>query len=215
MNALLGRKIGMTRVFEEAGRQVPVTVIEAGPCVIVQRKTPETDGYGAVQVGFGTRRESCLTRPVRGHLQKRKLPPCRWIRELPDAGADPAPEGSTVTVGQVFQAGDYVDVVGMTKGRGFQGVVFRHGMSGGPASHGSTAHRRPGSVGMREWPGRILKNKPMPGHMGHVRVTTQHLRVVQVRAGEHALLVEGSVPGPAGGLLMIRKSLKKSPKAKS
>jgi len=213
MNAILGRKIGMTRVFDEAGHQVPVTVIEAGPCVVVQRKEESTDGYRAVQVGFGERRESCLTKPQLGHLKKHGATACCWIHELPISAEDEVKAGDKYTVDQVFQAGDFVDVGGVTKGRGFQGVVFRYGMAGGPAAHGSTSHRRVGSIGMREWPGRILKNKRMPGQMGHVHVMTQNLRVVQVRAEDHALLVEGAVPGPAGGFVMIQKALKK--KAKS
>ncbi|MDZ4198731.1 MAG: 50S ribosomal protein L3 [Kiritimatiellia bacterium] len=209
MKALLGRKIGMTRVFDETGRQTAVTVLEAGPCVVVQKKTVETDGYPAIQVGFGARRESCLTKPARGHLLKAKAPACRWIRELPTEEGDAVEAGATITVDQVFAAGDWVDVCGTTKGKGFQGVIFRHGMSGGPMAHGSTSHRRVGSIGMREWPGRIFKNKRMPGHMGNVRVITQNLRIVQVRPEDHALLIEGAVPGPAGGLLMIRKAVKK------
>lgn len=214
MNALLGRKVGMTRVFDDAGRQVPVTVIEAGPCVVVQVKTPETDGYRAVQVGFGVRKEKRLSRAVRGHLEKAKASPCRWIRELPLEEGETVQAGETLTVG-LFEGASHVDVGGVTKGRGFQGVMRRHGMAGGPQAHGSTSHRRVGSIGMREWPGRILKNKRMPGHMGHVQVMTQNLRLVAIRPEDHALLVEGAVPGPVGGLVMVRKAIKKSVKAKS
>lgn len=214
MNALLGRKVGMTRIFDSAGHQIPVTVIEAGPCVVLQRKRLEIDGYSAVQVGFGVRKESRVTKPVRGHIQKAKAPLCRWLRELPLEEGDEAKEGDTLTVG-MFEGTGFVDIGGITKGRGFQGVVFRYGMSGGPAAHGSTSHRRVGSIGMREWPGRVMKNKRMPGHMGHVKVMTQNLRVVAVRPDDHALLVEGAVPGPVGGLVMIRKAIKKSAKAKS
>jgi large subunit ribosomal protein L3 len=214
MNALLGRKVGMTRVFDDAGRQVPVTVIEAGPCTVVQVKTPETDGYRAAQVSFGARKEKRLSRAVRGHLQKAKAAPCRWIRELPLEEGETVQAGDTLTVG-LFEGASHVDVGGVTKGRGFQGVMFRHGMAGGPQAHGSTSHRRVGSIGMREWPARILKNKRMPGHMGHVKVITQNLRLVAIRPEDHALLVEGAVPGPVGGLVMVRKAVKKSAKAKS
>jgi large subunit ribosomal protein L3 len=165
-------------------------------------------------VGFGTRKESRVSKPVRGHLLKGKAPLCRWIRELPMEEGETAREGDTLTVG-LFEGTGHVDVGGVTKGRGFQGVVFRYGMAGGPAAHGSTSHRRVGSIGMREWPGRILKNKRMPGHMGHVKVITQNLRLVAIRLEDHALLVEGAVPGPVGGLVMVRKALKKSVKAKT
>jgi large subunit ribosomal protein L3 len=212
MNSLIGKKVGMTRIFDAQGQQIPVTVIEAGPCVVVQRKTRAADGYDAVQVGFGSQKEHRLSKPVAGHLKEHGVAPARWLRELPLAEGEDAKPGQTVTVGDVFKDGEFVDVIGITKGRGFQGVIRRHHMSGQPMAHGHTMHRRVGSVGMRERPGRILRNKRMPGHLGNVRVTTQHLLIVQVRAGDHLLLVRGSVPGPAGGLIEIRKSIKKAAK---
>ena len=202
----------MTRIFDAQGHQVPVTVIEAGPCVVVQRKTRAADGYDAIQVGFGPQKEQRLSKPVAGHLKQHGASPARWLRELRLPPGEDAQPGQTLTVGDVFKEGELVDVTGVTKGRGFQGVMRRHHMAGQPMAHGHTMHRRPGSIGMRERPGRILRNKRMPGHLGHVRVTTQHLQVVQVRADDHLLLVRGSVPGPAGALIEIRKSIKKAAK---
>lgn len=209
MNALLGKKMGMTRVFTPDGHQVPVTVLEVGPCVVVQCKTVERDGYRAVQLGWGGVREGKPSRPERGHFDRHGAARTRHLVEVPLAG-DEAPEPGTVVTVDLFAEVSHVDVSGMTKGQGFQGVMKRHGMGGQPASHGHTMHRRTGSVGMREWPGRVLKNKKMPGHMGHRRTTTQNLRVVQVRPEDHLLLVEGSVPGPTGGLVEVRKALKKT-----
>lgn len=213
MNALLGRKLGMTRVFDADGRQVPVTAIETGPCVVVQRKTVERDGYSAVKLGFCERRAATLTKAEAGVFAKAGVPTLRYVAEVRVPAEEALQPGATVTVDGVFKAGDYVDVTGVTKGRGFQGVMKRHGMAGQPASHGHTMHRRPGSVGMREEPGRLLKNKRLPGHAGHVRVTTQNLRVVSVRPEDHVLLVAGSVPGPVGGLVQVRKASKKSAEA--
>ncbi len=210
MNALIGRKIGMTRVFDADGRQLAVTVLQAGPCVVVQRKRADRDGYDAAQLGFEPCTPSRATRAEIGHA-KAAGGPFRVLREVPlEPGEDPKP-GDTVTAA-IFSKGEFVDVTGVTKGRGFQGVMRRHGMAGQPASHGHTMHRRPGSIGMRELPGHILKNKRMPGHMGHVRVTVQHLRTVDVRPDDHLLLVQGAVPGPVGGLVVIRRSLKKAAK---
>jgi len=203
----------MTRVFDADGRQVAVTVLQAGPCWVVQRKRAETDGYEAVQLGFDPRtpRRRRDTRPELGHLKRWGHPDrvFRVLREVRlDPGEDPKP-GDQVTVA-MFEKGSYVDVIGVTKGRGFQGVMKRHGMAGQPASHGHTMHRRPGSVGMREHPGRILKNKRMPGHMGHVRVTIPHLQALDVRPEDSLLVVRGAVPGPVGGVVLVRRSLKKS-----
>ncbi len=212
MNELLGRKLGMTRVYDADGRQVPVTVIEAGPCMVVQRKTVERDGYSAVQLGFAARREGGLSKAARGRFKKAGVVPQRHLAEVRVPNDDPVAPGQEVTAA-IFEVGGYVDITAVTKGRGFQGVMKRHGMAGQPAAHGHTMHRRPGSVGMREEPGRILKNKRMPGHMGGVRVTTQNLRIVALRPEDHALLVEGSVPGPVGGIVRVRKALKKAMKA--
>ena len=211
MNTLIGRKLGMTRVFDAEGRQVPVTVLLAGPCTVVQRKTADRDGYDAVQLGFEEQKASRLGKPRAGHFAKAGTSPFRILREVEiEAGDDPK-TGDAVTVA-IFEKAAFVDVAGITKGRGFQGVMRRHGMAGQPMAHGHTMHRRPGSVGMRELPGRLLKNKRLPGHMGSVHVTTQHLSVVSVRPDDHLLLVHGSVPGPVGGLVQIRRSIKKASK---
>ncbi len=212
MNALLGKKIGMTRIFDAAGRQVPVTVLEVGPCVVLQRKTVEQDGYSAAQLGFEERRSAGVTKPMAGHFKKAGVPPYRLVSEVALDPAEEVKAGEQVTV-KLFEGVTHVDVAGVTKGKGFQGVMRRHGFSGQPGSHGHTMHRRPGSVGMREHPGRLLKNKRLPGHMGHVHVTTQNLEVVQVRPDDHILLVLGSVPGPTGGFVEIRKAIKKAAKA--
>lgn len=209
MKTLLGKKVGMTRVYDAEGRQVPVTVLQAGPCVVIQRKTADGDGYEAVQIGWGEQKASRISKACAGHFKKAGVPPVRTVREVRvDAGEEARP-GQQFTV-EIFDGVPFVDVTGISKGQGFQGVMKRHGMAGQPQAHGHTMHRRPGSIGMRERPGRILKGKRLPGHMGSVRVATQHLRVVQVRKDDGLLLVHGSVPGPVGGLLEIRASIKKA-----
>lgn len=215
MDAIIGKKIGMTRVFNPAtGEQTPVTVIEVGPCTVVQRKTTAEDGYEAVQLGFEPRRESRLTQPLRGHFKKAGVAGANRLREVRlQAGDEGMKVGDTVDA-SMLEGAAYVDVTAHSKGRGFQGVVKRWRMGGGRASHGGKSKlRSPGSIGMREWPARIWKNKHMPGHMGHRQVTVQNLRVVQVRTADHALLVEGAVPGPNGGLVMVRKAVKKATKS--
>jgi large subunit ribosomal protein L3 len=215
MNGLIGRKIGMTQVFDGQGRHVPVTVIAAGPCPVVQRKTADRDGYDAVQVGFEPTRESRIGKPRAGHFKASGAAPHRVVREFRlDAGEDLKP-GDTVTVDKVFPAGSYVDVIGTSKGQGYQGVVKRHRMAGGPNTHGHMSHRRIGAIGQRTWPARILKGKRMPGHMGHVRVTTQNLEVIQVRPEDHAILVRGAVPGPTGGIVILRRAVKMTAKGGS
>jgi len=212
MRGLPGKKIGMTQVFDAQGRQVPVTVIEVGPCTVVQRKTKERDGYEAVQVGFGVQKESRLSKAAVGHFKKAGGVTLRHLREFDlDAGEDLKP-GDQVTAAN-FEGVSHVDVVGMTKGQGFQGVVKRHRMGGGPNSHGHMSHRRIGAIGQRTWPARIMKNKRMPGHMGHVSITVQNLEVVQVRPADNAILVKGAIPGPTGAVLVVRKAVKKTAKA--
>jgi large subunit ribosomal protein L3 len=207
MQALIGKKLGMLSVFDADGRQVPVTVIEVGPCVVVQKKTAERDGYDAVQLGFLPQNERRLNRPQAGHFAKAGAPPVRILREV--RGGDDAKVGDELGLAALDGA-DFVDVVGTTKGRGFQGVVKRHNMSGGRASHGSGNHRSPGSIGMCVYPARVLKNKKMPGRMGARRVTTQNLRVVELRAEDNVLLVRGAVAGPNGGIVLVRRALKKT-----
>ena len=209
MQTLIGKKIGMTRVYDDAGKQVPVTVVQVGPCAVVQRKTAKTDGYEAVQLGFGAQKESRLTKPVQGHFKKAGAQPAQVLREVRLAQGEDAQAGDVVTA-KVFEGVKFVDVLGHTKGRGFQGVVKRFQFAGGRASHGGGWNRKPGSIGNREWPARVFKNKRLPGHMGSVDITTQNLRVVKVLADDHALLLEGAVPGPVGGIVLVRKAIKKA-----
>lgn len=209
MQTLIGKKIGMTRVYDDAGVQVPVTVVQVGPCVVTQRKTTDRDGYEAVQLGFEEQKESRLTKPQKGHFAKAGAKPQKVLREVRVDAAEKAKAGETVTA-KVFEGVTHVDVLGQTKGRGFQGVVRKFRFAGGRASHGGGWTRKPGSIGNREWPGRIFKNKKMPGQMGSVDITTQNLRVVKVLADDHALLLEGAVPGPMGGIVLVRKAIKKA-----
>lgn len=208
MRALLARKIGMTQVNDDKGHQIPVTAIKVGPCVVIQRKTTSSDGYNAVQMGLIEQKEQRLTKAAAGHFRKHGVTPVKEIREVRlDAGEDVKP-GETVTV-KLFEGVTHVDVIGVTKGQGFQGVVKRHKMGGGPATHGHMSHRRIGAIGQRTWPARIMKLKRMPGRMGRTSITVQSLRVIQVRAEENVLLVEGSIPGPAGATVLVRKAVKK------
>jgi large subunit ribosomal protein L3 len=209
MQGILGKKIGMTRVFGDEGRQIPVTVIEVGPCVVMQRKTKAQDGYDALKVGFGEMKAARASKPQAGQFKAAGAPPRRYVAEFGVEGGDAFKPGDTVTAA-VLEGASHVDVSGVSKGRGFQGVVRRHSMSGGPMTHGGHSKRRIGSIGCRSFPGRIHKGKRMPGHMGHVNVTAQNLKVVQLRAAENLLLVGGAVPGPAGSLVVVRKALKKA-----
>jgi large subunit ribosomal protein L3 len=209
MQTLIGKKIGMTRVYDDAGVQVPVTVVQVGPCVVVQRKAQGTDGYEAVQLGFAEQKASRLTKAQQGHFAKAGAKPQKVLREVRLAAGENAQAGDVLTA-QVFADVKFVDVLGHTKGRGFQGVIKRYKMGGGRASHGGGWLRKPGSIGNREWPARVFKNKKLPGHMGSVDITTQNLRVVKVLADEHALLLEGAVPGPNGGIVLVRKAIKKA-----
>ncbi len=204
MSGLLGKKLGMTQIFGEAGDVVPVTVIEAGPCVVVQRKRKESDGYEAVQVGFEEIPERKTTKPYRTHFTKKNLKPFRFLKEFRVTAENPLDVGQTVTV-EAFQVGDLVKVTGISKGKGFQGVMKRHGKAGGPASHGSRFHRTTGSIGQRTSPGEVFKNMKLPGHLGDDRVTVRNLKVVQVRASENLLFLRGAVPGARNNVVMIRK----------
>lgn len=209
MQTLIGKKIGMTRVYDDDGVQVPVTVVQVGPCVVVQRKSAKPDGYEAVQLGFAEQKESRLAKPQQGHFKKAGAKPQKVLREV-RVGADEAAKAGDVLTAKMFDGVKFVDVLGHTKGRGFQGVVRRYRFAGGRASHGGGWNRKPGSIGNREWPARVFKNKKLPGHMGSVDVTTQNLRVVKVLADDHALLLEGAVPGPMGGIVLVRKAIKKA-----
>ncbi len=209
MQTLLGKKIGMTRVYDDAGKQVPVTVVQVGPCVVTQRKTTEIDQYEAVQLGFEEQKESRLNKPEKGHFAKAGAAPQKILREVRVEVDEEAKPGDILTA-SLFEGVKYVDVLGHTKGRGFQGVVRRYRVRGGPATHGSGTHRRIGSIGNRHWPSRVFKNKRMPGQMGAVDITTQNLRVVKVLTEDNALLIEGAVPGPMGGIVVVRKAIKKA-----
>ena len=204
-NGLLGKKLGMTQVFDDQGRMTPVTVIEAGPCRVAQVKTRERDGYEAVQLTFGEIKERKLAKAVIGHLKKAQLSPSRWLKEFKKLGD--VQVGQTVKA-DVFQKGEWVDVEGVSKGKGFQGVMKRHNYSGGPETHGHMFHRAPGSIGSSSYPSRVWKGKALPGHMGSERVTVQRLKVVDARPDENLLFVSGAVPGARGGLLVVRKSKK-------
>ncbi len=205
MQGILGRKIGMTRVFDAEGHQLPVTVIEIGPCVVVQVKTKAVDGYEAIKVGFREQKESRVTGALRGEFKKAGVAPQRLLREFALDAGDSFKAGDTLTEA-VLNGFEYVDVTGIGKGRGFQGVVKRFQMSGGPMTHGGHSKRRIGSIGCRSYPGRVHKGKRMPGHMGNVVVTQKNLRVVQLRADDHLLLVQGAIPGAAGGVVAIHKA---------
>ncbi len=197
----------MTQVFDEAGDVVPVTVIQAGPCVVIQRKTLDKDGYDAIQVGFGEiseKKAEKRSKPLLGHFKKKNVKPFRYLKEFRVAKEEAFEVGQSLTV-EVFQAGDRVKVTGISKGKGFQGVIKRHGKAGGPASHGSRFHRTTGSIGQRTSPGEVFKNMKLPGHMGDEKVTVKNLKVIQVRSQENLLLVRGAIPGAKNNLVMIRK----------
>lgn len=197
----------MTQVFGDDGSASPVTVLKAGPCVVVQRKTVERDGYEAVQIGLVEEKPARVTKPVAGHYKRANVPPTRVRREIPIDGSGETPtEGEQVLV-SLFTTGDQVDVVGESRGRGFQGVVKRHGFRGGGATHGSMFHRAPGSIGQSSYPSRVLKGMRGPGRMGGDRVTVRNLRVIQVDAENHQLVVRGAVPGAPGGYLIIRRAV--------
>jgi large subunit ribosomal protein L3 len=206
---LIGRKLGMTQVFSDEGAAVPVTVIEAGPCVVIQKKTRETDGYDAVQIGFGRKKPKRTTKPLQGHFKKADKGFFRILREfrVNDIGAYEV--GAELNAG-IFAVGDYVDIVGTSKGRGFAGGVKRHGFKGGRATHGSMFHRAPGSIGASADPSRVLKGTKLPGHMGDRRVTVQNLQVFGVRPERNLILVKGSVPGSMNGFVLVKNAVKKS-----
>jgi large subunit ribosomal protein L3 len=206
MSGLLGKKLGMARVFDESGRSIPVTVIEAGPCYVTQIKRTETDGYDAVQLGFEEKKEKQTRRPEMGHFAKASVKPLRYLREFKDfENLDELKPGDAVTV-DIFHEGEKVKVTGVSKGRGFQGVVKRHGFGGGPKTHGqSDRHRAPGSIGQSSFPSRVLKGLRMAGRMGDERVTVRNLEVVKVDPERNILMVKGGVPGSRNSVVIIRK----------
>ena len=207
--AIIGRKVGMTQIFDENGVAIPVTVIEAGPCTVVQVKTTETDGYDAVQLGYGEVKEHKVNKPEKGHFTKGNVKPTKHLREFRVDNASEVKVGDEIKV-DIFAEGDTVDIQGKTKGKGFQGVIKRHGQSRGPMGHGSMYHRRPGSMGSTSTPGRVFKGKKLPGHMGNTTVTIQNLKIVKVDTEKNAILVKGSVPGNKGVILKIKDAVKAS-----
>jgi len=206
MKGLIGKKVGMTQLFDDAGRAVPVTVIKAGPCYVTQVRTVDQDGYSAVQLGFEETKTQRLSGGELGHLKKNELPPLRILREF--RTSEELEEGQTLTV-DVFEEGERVDIVGKSKGRGFTGVVKRWGFSGGPKTHGqSDRHRAPGSIGAGSTPGRVFKGKKMPGRMGNDTVTSQNLLISRIDPENNIIAVRGSVPGPKNGLVIIKEARK-------
>ena len=213
ISSLLGKKIGMTQVYDSANCLVPVTVVEAGPCAVVQVKTTETDGYHAVQIGFSTKKSKNASKAEQQHAAKAGLTDTpRVLSEVRLAAPSTLKVGDIVTV-TAFTEGQLVDVIGVTKGKGFQGVVKRFRVAGGPAAHGSMFHRRIGSIGMRQTPGRVWKNQAMPGHMGTDARTVQNLRVVKILAEKNLILVKGAIPGANGDDVIVRSAIKGQPKA--
>ena len=207
--AIIGRKVGMTQVFDEKGVVIPVTVIEAGPCTVVQVKTVEKDGYDAVQLGYGAVKEYKVNKPMKGHFSKGNVTPTKHLREFRVEDTAAVKVGEEVKA-DIFAQGDLVDIQGTTKGKGFQGVIKRHGQHRGPMGHGSMYHRRPGSMGPTSTPGRVFKGKNLPGHMGVETVTIQNLEVVRVDLDKNAILVKGSIPGSKGSIVKIRSAVKAS-----
>lgn len=217
MKGLIGKKVGMTQVYDENGVLIPVTVVQAGPCVVTDVKTMERDGYTAIQLGFGERKAKNVTKARAGHLAKagvtgERLPSV--LREVRISAAEEAPALGAELKADIFEANEYLDVMGTTKGRGFQGVVRRYRFGGGRASHGGAWTRRTGSIGCCEKPGNVIKGKRMPGHMGNAPRTVQNLKIVRVMAEDNILLLKGAVPGANGGVLLIRSAIKKQPAAK-
>lgn len=213
MKGIIGRKIAMTQVFTEDGKVIPVTMVEAGPCLVTQIKTVEKEGYDALQLGFGAVKEKRLNRPQRGHFQSKDLEPRRHLAEVRVEDPSGYRLGQEIKV-DIFSKGDRVDITGRSRGKGYAGVIKRHNFGGGPGSHGAHFHRAPGAIGACATPSRVFKGSRMPGRMGGERVTAQNLEVVDVKPERNLLLVKGSVPGPDGGILIIRESVKSRKKAR-
>ena len=202
---MLGRKLGMTRVYDENGRSIPVTVIEVGPCAILQKKTVAKEGYNAIQLGFVQKSENRLNKPEAGHFKRSGGTGYYYIKEFRVDNPDEYQVGQMITMTDLAAIGDLVDITGQSKGRGFQGVIKRHGFSGGRKTHGSDFHRAPGSIGCSAWPSRVLRGKKLPGRMGNETVTTKNLKIIDIRSDDNVLLVHGTVPGAKNGVLNIYK----------
>ena len=205
--AIMAKKIGMTQIFSETGNLIPVTVLEAGPCVVVQKKTAENDGYEAIQVGFAEVKEKHVTKPLKGHFEKAGVDAKKYLKEFRLEDTSTYEVGAEIKA-DIFAAGDKIDVSGISKGKGYQGAIKRHGQSRGPMGHGSKYHRGLGSLSSGTTPGRVKKGKGMPGHMGAVKVTVENLEVVRIDAEKNLLLVKGAVPGPKGSILFVKDSVK-------
>lgn len=208
IKGILGKKLGMTQVYTAEGRRLPVTIVEAGPCVVVQKKTVETDGYSALQLGYGARKLQRVNKPELGHFRKAGQGAFRYLREFRTESVDNYNVGDAISCDAVFAAGDIIDVTATSKGKGFQGVIKRWNFSGGRSTHGSMFHRAPGSIGASAWPSRVFKGKHMAGQMGNARVTTQNLQIVEIRPEKNLIFVKGAVPGPKNGLVTICKGIK-------
>ena len=206
---ILGKKLGMTQIFEADGRLIPVTVVEAGPCVVLQNKTEETDGYNAVQLGFGEIKEKHTTKPMKGHFDKAGVAPVKFVRELRLAAPSESAVGDKIAA-DIFAAGELIDASGVSRGKGFAGTIKRHNFSRGPMKHGSKSHREPGSMGpMHSGPGgRVIKGKKLPGRMGNANVTVQCLTVVKVDAERNLILVKGAIPGATGSYVVLKETVK-------
>ena len=206
---ILGKKIGMTQIFEADGRMIPVTVVEAGPCLVVQNKTEETDGYNAVQLGFGELKEKHTNKPMKGHFDKAGITPVKFVRELRLSAPSEYTVGQKISA-EIFTAGELIDATGISRGKGFAGTIKRHNFSRGPMAHGSKSHREPGSMGpMHSGPGgRVIKGKKLPGRMGNAKVTVQRLTVAKVDTDRNLILVKGSIPGAAGSFVVLRETVK-------
>jgi large subunit ribosomal protein L3 len=200
---ILGKKVGMTRVYSENGTAIPVTVVKAGPCVVLQTKSVEKEGYSAIQVGFDSKKESRMTKPALGHCAAGGKGGFYHIKEFRVKDSSEYELGQEIRISDIFKIGDIVDVSGITKGRGFQGVMKRHGFKGGRKTHGSMFHRAPGSIGCSAWPSRVVKGKKMPGQMGNKLVTKKNLTILDIREDDNVLVVKGSLPGSIEGLLQI------------
>jgi large subunit ribosomal protein L3 len=207
MSALLGKKIGMTNLFSAEGKLIPVTVVKAGPCVVTQIKTKKSDGYNALQLGFDEKKVEKLNKPIAGHLKKSTDKGLNVLREFRTDEIGDIETGTILSI-DMFSIGDKVNVSGITKGRGFQGTIKRHGFSRGPETHGNRNHRKPGSIGNSAWPGKVFKGKKLPGHMGTDRETVKNLTIVDIKPDDNLLLIKGAVPGFKTGILEVRKVIK-------
>jgi large subunit ribosomal protein L3 len=211
VTGIIGKKVGMTQLFDEDGTVHPATVLKAGPCVVVQAKSKQTDGYDAIQIGLVEDRPARVNKPLAGHYKKASVPPTRVRREVAVRGEGDVPAPGEQVLVSIFASGERVDVVATSRGKGFQGVMKRHHFGGGAATHGSMFHRAPGSIGASSYPSRVVKGMRAAGHMGADRVTTRNLKVLKVDAENHLLIVEGAVPGGPGGTVVIRKAVAAKP----